>query len=216
MYPSEAFLRERIKATGLSPREIALRAGYANITKGIRRLEEFLRQGRGGGQLAGRLPEILGFPAAALEEKLRETEAVLEREQEARDRAGYRPHLFARTERDCPSQLVLCALTGGLRWRVLELPAYFASLSPWRQERVVRGLVQRMMHKTGGGLHFFGKIRHFVLSREYDEPQEARTVYDLQGRLVPAASYADRSIHNGVLHVNFGRGWREIPPLPGF
>lgn len=125
MYPSEVFLRERIKAAGLAPKEIALRAGYANIAKGIRRLEEFLRQGRGGGQLAGRLPEILGFPAAILEEKLRETEAVLERE------------------------------------------------------------------------------------------QEARTVYDLQGRVVPAASYQDRSIHNGVLRINFGRGWQEITSLPG-
>lgn len=212
MYPSEVFLREKIKASGLAPGDIVRRAGYTNIAKGMRRLKEYLPQCLGGGVLPAALPAILGFEAGELAVKVRETRAIVTARAraaaagaEAAARAAFRPHLFAVTERQCPEQIVICGLTGGHRRRVIGLSGCFASLSPWRQERVVRGLVRRTVTETGGSLRFFGKIRHFVLIRDYDEPQEAHPVYDLQGKLLPDASPEERAMHNGILEVRLGR-----------
>jgi hypothetical protein len=210
MYPIEAFISTRIKELRLKKTDIARNAGYSNTAKGLRRLEEFTKTGKGTPQITSNIHTILCVPESAIVEKIEETQRIMEAEEEARFRAAYFPHLYVRTERGIPSQICICGITGMHLRKQERFPDDFASRSIEEQDALIQKAIKRSLERGEGGIPFFGKILGFVLSTSYDEPQESRRVFDIEGREITDASYKERHIGCGMIRVSINRGKTNI------
>lgn len=209
MYPITQLFHERSKELKLSKHDAVQRAGYRNIGKGLRRLDSFLASGTDtGGNIISSLPAILELPPETVAQALHQTSLQLAREKAAAAarrntiaRESHKPFLFAATERNTPAQITICGLVGGDRLRYLDLPEGFTALSPAAQTDCIRSAIASCLAQHHGHVPFFGRIKHFILSRESDEPVHERTVFDLTGSAVPAAPDAMKHISAGHTRV---------------
>jgi len=228
MYPIKKFVNDRIKELGISKNEVVRRTGYTNISKGLRRLEQFLINTDTAGLVAPRLHKALEIPFCELEAKVIETRKIIKEKYEAeyeeslrqRDlaaRAVYAPHLALFMERAVPTQICICGFTGGDSNRFIFFPKNFNELPTEEQNQLIQEKVDFAMNRfeQKGTVRFFGKIQWFVLSRYYDEPQEDRNVYDLEGNLISDATYAQRIIRNGVASVSLKRSRVDVTNMLG-
>ena len=117
--PIHALIEERKFALGLKESGLAQRCGYANLSKGIRRLNEL-----GGGRLElpdliKTLPFALEVPAAAVSQAIEDTRRILHErraaELQAEEdawRAAFVPHAIALTANRCPEPIFVASLLG--------------------------------------------------------------------------------------------------------
>ena len=215
MYPIEMFISTRIKELKLKKTDIVRRAGYSNIAKGLRRLEEFTKTGMSVPLISASIHEILQVPKSAIVEKIQETQRIMEAEEEARFRAAYFPHLYVNTEHKIPTQICICGITGMHLRKQEPLPGDFASRTVEEQDALIQKAIRRSLERREGTIPFFGKILGFVLSTSYDEPQECRRVFDLEGREIPDASHKERYIGCGMVRVSINRGKTDITGILG-
>src|SRR3989442_8738805 len=91
--PLKTLIENRSRDLGLSRQDIVQRAGYRNIAKGCRRLDELLtgdvQAARG---LIDRLPAALDVPAEAVHEAIAETTRQKWAEKDSVWRSSFRPH----------------------------------------------------------------------------------------------------------------------------
>ncbi len=224
MYPIKKFVNDRIKELGISKNEVVRRTGYTNISKGLRRLEQFLSNTDTAGLVAPNLHKALEIPFSELEAKVIETRKIIKeeyeeslRQRELAEREAYAPHLALFMEHAVPTQICICGFTGGDRNRFVFFPKNFNELPTEEQEQLIHEKVNFAMNRfeQKGTVRFFGKIRWFVLSRYYDEPQEDRNVYDLEGNLIFDATYEQRTIRNGVASVSLKRSRVDVTNMLG-
>ena len=109
---------QRLKDLGIRRGELARRMGYANPSRGCRRLD---RIAEGDVELAGNLRERLATGLAVepgkVDEAIRDELAA----QEAAYRAAFKPHAIARTRRERPSPVFIYAMCGGPEAQVVDL-----------------------------------------------------------------------------------------------
>ncbi|WP_146159845.1 hypothetical protein [Bradyrhizobium sp. MOS002] len=119
-----------------------------------------------------RLPDALQVSAEAVQQALAATvaqKAALKwarvQAEDARWRAGFRPHAVILTERKCPTQIVICGLTGGIgRWLIIPLDL---SCSPLTfVDQVKRALPRKLETNYSGGNYvpFFGVAHGFIVN----------------------------------------------------
>lgn len=111
-------IEARARKLGMSRADLVRRAGYRNVAKGIRRLDELCNGNAASAKsLVEGLPEALDLPpdlvAQALEKtasELKERERVSWERAELEWRANFRPHVCILTERAVPQPIFVAAL----------------------------------------------------------------------------------------------------------
>ena len=118
--PIGSLIVDRLRVLDLRRRDLLRRAGYKNIAKGLRRLDELLA-----GELVKTrdliraLPVALDVPPEVVEHAIEETRRRTAEAQEAAERArqtvwraAFRPHAIILTERTVPQPFFVAAFIG--------------------------------------------------------------------------------------------------------
>jgi hypothetical protein len=116
MSPITALIEDRCRELGLSRQDVVRRAGYTNLSKGHRRLDELLagdlHATRG---LIGKLSAALDVPVETVHEAVAETERKMWEAEDAAWRAEFVPHAIILTEHERPTSITLAAFTAADR-----------------------------------------------------------------------------------------------------
>ncbi len=142
----------------------------------------------------------LGVPRHRVQEKLEETARELEQErlqEEERERRAFVPYIFCQTERRIPSPIFVCAILNAERMKFIYLPPNYNVRSAGQQEEIRRALIAARLRKNDGRIPSFGKITCFTLRRFYDDVEEEREVFDLEGNPVTHPPEGTRKITRG-------------------
>jgi hypothetical protein len=111
--PIQILIRSRSKELGLRPTDLVLRAGYKNIAKGLRRLDElYAGNFEGASGLMERLPGALDLPKITIEQAVEDSHRHIAEAEEAAWRAAFQPHAVILTERKKPEPLFVAAIIG--------------------------------------------------------------------------------------------------------
>lgn len=135
-YPLPDLIARRCEELGLTRMQLLRRMGYANVTKGLRRLTA-IEQGdlRRADQFHGPLAMALEIPSEVVEDAFAATRAALAAEEDAAYREGFRPHALLLTERSVPSPIFVAAFMGVERLLRLHLDIDAAPGTFCRQAR---------------------------------------------------------------------------------
>jgi hypothetical protein len=114
--PIQQLIEDRCRILSISRRQVVHRAGYRNLAKGLRRLDELpageLRTTQG---LIERLPGALDVPAETVQEAVTETDRQRRAAEERAYRAAFKPHAIILTEHIRPTSITLAAFTAADR-----------------------------------------------------------------------------------------------------
>jgi hypothetical protein len=178
---------------GLSRGEFAMRLGYKNIAKGIRRIDALCD-----GDIEGTkhvLPQALETSAetvkGALDQTLRELELAEKQEAEGCDkiwRENFRPHAIILTERTVPSPIFVAAIIGVEKLLRIDLDATQGSVS----------FVRQVLNRLPEEVPAFGKPIGFVIN--YSPDQAVR--FDSNGQPI---AILDKAIRPGTAVLRLGR-----------
>ena len=125
----ETLIVDRSKALGLSRPDLVRRAGYRNVAKGLRRLDELcVGEMKTTASLIAGLPAALELPIEVISDTIRQTghqieEAarIAEEKREAASRKSFRPCAYLLGTETRPTQITIYGMTGGSeRW--LKIP----------------------------------------------------------------------------------------------
>jgi hypothetical protein len=104
VYPIKLLIEDRRRLLGLTRQDVVRRAGYRNISKGCRRLDELLAgELRTARALIDRLPASLEVPAEVVTEAVAETARQMRAAEDAAWRAAFKPHAIILTEHTRPT-----------------------------------------------------------------------------------------------------------------
>ncbi len=185
-------IKTRSRELGLTRTQLVTRVGYKNAAKGLRRLDELFA-----GNLKSSKSLIDGLPAAlelswdivarAVKETQCEVQEVNRDEAEKADRAwriAFKPHAYFATERSTPSQITMCAISGGPeRWLKIPLDLTQPPLT-----FLYQALGQA---KTKKAVPFFDKVIGVIINYTPDRA----ICFDLNGnptKLLPKAWHPGR------------------------
>ena len=155
-------ITSRRQELGLTHAQLVKRAGYKNVTKGIRRLEGLLAGDlKTSRSLIQGLPAALNLPADLINRAVEETRRQIEQaryraaqEEEAAWRASFKPHAIILTERNRPEPIFVAAFIGVERLLRVDF-----DLEGDRESYVQKALqgVQRHLAKWRGTIPAFGR-----------------------------------------------------------
>ncbi len=191
----ETLVLERSAALRLSRPELVRRAGFRNVAKGLRRLDELCA-----GELKSTASLIAGFPAALelppeviayavrqTEQQIAEARRIAEEEEEAAWRARFRPCAYLVGTKERPSSITLYGITGGAdRWLKIPLDV---SQPPVTYASQALEIVRKTPTVT-----FFGPTTGFIVN--YDPDKAVR--FDVDGKQVEVMDHAYRPDRDGV------------------
>lgn len=169
--PVAELIDQRLAALQLSKRELIVRLGYKNVSKGLNRLHQ-LYQGefdRDEFLLAG-LPEALQLDSSiifAARTKVIQDAAFEARAREAR---RFKPHAVFLTEHRTPRQIVIAAMIGADRQRYVYFDYEIDPLT-------FKSIVLKTMPAT---IPMFGRVLGFVINHSPCYAIE----YDADGKLI--------------------------------
>jgi hypothetical protein len=213
-------IKRRSQQLGLDAQALGLRLGYQNPAKAAGRVHAlcdghiFNRKSRAA---LSRLANALEVSENVMQDALVATEALMaeltrraqtEKRQAAdadaaRWRANFRPHAVIETARRCPSQIVICGLTGGIgRWLIVPVDPSSAPITFVRQ--VLDALPDKLRAGPDGqkGVPFFGKATGFTLN--YSPDRAVR--FTLNGEALETLPKAYRP---GEVEISIGGGRRS-------
>jgi hypothetical protein len=213
-------IKRRSQELGLDAQALGLRLGYQNPAKAAGRVHAlcdghiFSRKSRGA---LSRLANALEVSENVVQDALVATEALmaeLERQaaavkrqaidaDAARWRMNFRPHAVIETVRRCPSQIVICGLTGGIgRWLIVPVDPSSAPITFVRQ--VLDALPDKLRTGPSGqkGVPFFGQATGFILN--YSPDRAVR--FTLNGEALETIPKAYRP---GEVELSIGGGRRS-------
>ena len=209
MYAIQKLFVDIMKEKKIKKSEIAKKLGYKNISKGCRRIDEFLKSldASAFDIIIEKMPGLFNISCELVEEKLKETAGELDRERllrEEEERKNFVPYLYCQTERSRPSPIFVCVFTGAIGRRYLHLPSNYNDLSTCDQENFRKELINWIVEKRGGTIPSFGKITCFTLRRYYDDEESEREVYDLEGELIEGCGDEFKVIIKGKASLRVG------------
>lgn len=189
-YPLPALIARRCEDLGLTRMQLLRRMGYANVTKGVRRLTA-IEQGdlRRADQFHGPLAAALEIPPEVVEDAFAATRAALDAEEEAAYREAFQPHGVILTALSVPSPIHVAALLGGVR--LLRIPLDTDAPPDTFSQQARQGL------PPDGGVPGFGWIVGYVVNYSPDEAVQ----FDLEGHEVARFG---RAIRLGQTKVRIG------------
>ncbi|SRR6266545_222673 len=171
--PIQQLIEDRCQYLGLSRRQIIHRAGYQNIQKGMRRLDELLagnlHSARG---FIERLPAALDVSTETVLAAISETEQQIRAEADQAYQASFKPHAIILTEHTRPTHITFAAITGADRQLRVDFEPGSNRISYIRQ--ALREVRQR------SPIRFYGKAIGVIVN--YSPNHAIR--FDLNGNAV--------------------------------
>ena len=177
--PIETLIRERAAELGLGPTELVRRAGYKNVSKGLRRLSE-LYEGEfeaSRGLIAG-LPHVLGQSADDVQKAVQASRRQIAEAEEARWRAAFLPHAIILTERTRPHPLHIAAMIGIGELKRVDFKPGSSPITYVRQASY--GVQQKLHHWGHGQLPCFGRPIGIIINYTPDSSVK----FDLNGKAI--------------------------------
>ncbi len=194
--PIQLLIEDRIRVLGLRRQDVARRAGYTNLSKGCRRLDELLagdlHTTRG---LIDRLPAALDVPAETVNEAVAETKRQRWAAEDAAWRAAFKPHGIILTEHERPTSITMAAISGADR----KLWVDFEPGSP--HLTYIRQALDAVKRRSP--ISFYGAAVGVIINYSPDEAVH----FDLNGKpvaILPAAHRLDQ--------LTVSIGGRSVPP----
>jgi hypothetical protein len=168
--PIKTLIESRSRDLGLSRQDIVQRAGYRNLAKGCRRLDELLagdvNAARG---LIDRLPTALDVPTEIIHEAIAETARQQREAEDAVYRAAFKPKGFIITEHTVPTSITMAAFVGADQSLWVDFEPGSTSISFLKQ--ALRAAKQRSL------IPFFGNAIGVVINYSPDDALR----FDMQG-----------------------------------
>jgi hypothetical protein len=179
--PIQILIRSRSKEFGLRPTDLVLRAGYNNIAKGLRRLDElYAGNFEGASGLMERLPGALDLPKTTIEQAVEESRRQIAEAKEEAWRAAFKPHAVILTDRKRPEPLFVAAIIGIDQLKRVD---FEESSSPLTYiDQALEGL-RKKLERWKGQIPSFGKPTGIMINYS---PNKA-VQFDLEGQ--PAAVF---------------------------
>jgi hypothetical protein len=181
MSPIKTLIENRIHDLGLLRKDMVRRAGYVNLSKGHRRLDELLagelHHSRG---LIDRLPAALDVPAEAVHEAIAETARQQREAQDAAYRAAFRPHAIILTENHIPTQITFAAITGADRQLWINFEPGSSRIT------YIKQVLQQVRQRSP--IRFYGRAVGVIVNFAPD----AAVRFDLDGNAVEVLTAAYR------------------------
>lgn len=201
--PLADLIQSRMQELGFAPEDLGFRLNYRNRAKGAGRVAALCNghiNNRKSRAALLRLPVALKLPEETVQQAVAATQNLISdlhrqaaertrlarEEADARWRADFRPHAVIDTVNKCPSQIVICAMTGGIgRWLIIRLdreqpPVTFV-------QQAVHAMQKLRSNSEGHkGVPFFGRALGFTIN--YTPDQAVR--FNLEGEpleVLPAA-----------------------------
>ncbi|MDP8268590.1 MAG: hypothetical protein P9L97_07685 [Candidatus Tenebribacter davisii] len=175
-------ITNRMKKLNLSKKEVVVRMGYSNITKGLRNLGNFLE----GGFLAGdqyiRLAKALEVDESMVVKAMIETHEQEENRKKEQERKAFKPHICAMCELGIPSPIFIGIMTHHSRFVYFE--ESFLDLTYSDQLMLVQKSILRHFERFDGSISGFRNIIHYVLRRFYDEDEDEILLFDIKGNII--------------------------------
>jgi hypothetical protein len=194
--PIQVLIEDRCLELGLTRHDIVRRAGYTNLSKGHRKLDELLLgdlwHSRG---LISRLPAALGVSADVVNEAVAETERQMRAAEDVAYRAAFRPHAIILTEYTRPTSITMAAIGGADRKLRVD---FEPGSSPMSYLKQALDQVRRRSPIT-----FYGAAVGVVINFSPDHAVR----FDLDGNVVDVLPAAHRP---GQLTISIGG--RSVPP----
>lgn len=184
--PIKDLITGRMKELDMKRADLVSRLGYKNMEGGLRKLDNFLNDGMYNDFIATHFSDALDLSPEIIKETIEETYTQIKEEQEERERRDFQPHLVIQTEKQIPSSITICALTGGFTGhRVISLPEAIIYLKWEDQHDIIREEIRKyiLKRKTHS---FFGEVLGFIYIQDYDDNVEDRITFDLEGDLDPS------------------------------
>src|SRR5271157_498374 len=183
-HPVFVYLNEKINVSGTSKKDIVIKMGYKNVTKGLRRLQNVLNGGREDKQFLVKLSQVLSFPVEEI--------VKIRSDYEYRVAKGvFRPHLLAVTSNHIPSPIFVGAMVAHQRYIYLEDD--FLELEYIDQLARVSGHIIAHMVRQDGGIPAFGRIKYYILRKYFDEAKTDYLFSDTSGSLIDNPEPQDKS-----------------------
>jgi hypothetical protein len=183
----EVLILNRCKTLGLSRSDLVRRAGFKNVAKGLRRLDELCA-----GELKTTVSLIVGLPVAlqlptdVITDTIRETvqqideaNRIAEEQRQVAWRKSFRPCSYLLGTETRPSQITIFGMTGGSeRWLKIPLDLSRPAVTYASQAFAVV--------RNTPNVQFFGKTTGFIVNFSPD----CAVRFDLKGRPVEAFEHA--------------------------
>lgn len=222
--PLARLIKTRSDALGLNAQTLGFRLGYRNPARAAGRVHALCDghiASRKSRSALDRLADALEVPEPVVQEAIAATKALIaeldqqaqvaeriaQEAAEARWRARFKPHAVIDTESKCPSQIVICGMTGGVgRWLIVPVDWSKPPLTFVRQ--VVDALPEKLRN---GGVPFFGRAQGFYLNYEHDRAVR----FNLTGE---ALEILPRAYRPGEIELNIGgrRSPQTVARVLGF
>jgi hypothetical protein len=194
--PLANLIEARRLELGLRRQDVARRAGYTNLSKGCRRLDELLagdlHTTRG---LIDRLPAALDVPAETVNEAVAETKRQRRAAEDRAWRAAFKPHAIILTEHTRPTSITMAIFTGADRKLWVDFEPDSSPVSYLKQ--TLRAAKRR------SPISFYGAAVGVIVNYSPDEAVH----FDLNGKPVAILPAAHRL---GQLTVSIGG--HPVPP----
>jgi len=200
--PIQALLHEHLKAIGISDAELVRRAGYQNISKGLRRLEE-VRAGNfaHAGKLLDALPAIFGVPPEVVTSAVSTAKREVLIREVAEFRRTFAPHAIIQCDRPRPEPLFVALAIGIDRLIRINFTPGTPALTYVRQ--ALDGVESRLREWRSGIIPAFGRPTGVFVNYAWDKA----VAFDLSGTPI---RLLDHAVRTGAGQVSIGG--RPISP----
>jgi hypothetical protein len=185
--PITALIIRRSHELGLSRAELVRRAGYTNISKGLRRLDALCDGNFGNARgLLEVLPTALQVTPDELRQAVEDTQRHFKETEEAAYRASFVPHAIILTDRRSPAPIFVAALIGVHRLLRIDfdLPADTATFV----DQAMNGVQEKLARWRSGVLPAFGRPTGVIVNYRPDHAVE----FDLKGNQLRVLERAHR------------------------
>ncbi|MGD9667841.1 MAG: hypothetical protein AB7U75_02175 [Hyphomicrobiaceae bacterium] len=174
--PIETLVRTRSAELALTATDLVRRTGYANVAKGIRRLNElYSGQFDSARGLIERLPTAIDLPEATIQQAIQDSRQQITETEEADWRAKFKPHAVILTERLIPQPIHIAAIVGVDQLKRIDIEPDSSPLTV--VDQAFAGLKQKLK-RWHGSIPTFGEPTGLIIN--YSPDHAVR--FDLDGR----------------------------------
>jgi hypothetical protein len=208
--PIASLILDRANDLMIGPKEIVLKCGYKNLSKGLRRFQELLKGDMDSSKcILEKLPMVLNLDSDILERAVKESLSQIQGQVEASYRESFKPHAIIVCERTIPEPIWLAAIIGIDRLIRIEFAEGSAPITFIEQALI--GLSQKLGRWNSSVLPCFGRLKSIIVNYSCDRAVE----FDLEGKPLRVV---DKAIRVGVSTIALsGRPIKpiELDPLFG-
>lgn len=167
LLPIQSLVHARSNELGLSRRDLVRKAGYTNIAKGLRRLDElFSGYFQGARGLIHGLPVALELPETTINQTIEESRRQIAEAKESAWRAAFKAHAVILTERLIPQPIHIAAIVGVDQLKCVDFEP--SSSSDTFIDQALAGL-HKKLDRWKGEIPCFGKPTGIIINYTPDK-----------------------------------------------